>query len=179
MKLKKLLSIFSVLAVVSLSGCDSITSLNTFPLNLPINVELSLAGNVTSVNKSGGICLDTSQTYIKYKDKIQSITFLAASFRTISATPSTMTGNVTLTLANGSGSTLFTKALGVIKPSDYLVNSYNLSFTENEIDAVNAYIAITGNRCFTATVSATGLPGGSNQELIVSLDMVFESTTKF
>ena len=179
MKIKKLLSMVSIFAIISISGCDSINSLNTFPLNVPLSVEINVAGNFQNIAQSGDICLDQSDTYQKYKDKIKNITFLQAAFRTLSVTPSNLSGNVTLKLEDGNGNLLFNKNLGNIKPSDYINTPYILPLTSQDIANINAYISVTGNQCFNATVTVTGLPGGSDQAIDVSIDMVFQSDTKF
>jgi hypothetical protein len=179
MKIKNILSIISIIVLTILGGCDTIDSLDTFPLNIPVNIEISVAGNFTSVTRSGDICLSESDTYQKYEDKIKSITFLEAAFRTKAVTPSTLSGHVSLTLADGSGNLLFSKDFGTIKPADYISTPYILPLTQTEINAINTYISTQGNKCFTAAVTVSGLPGGTSQSIDISIDMVFLSETKF
>jgi hypothetical protein len=178
-KIKNNYIILVLVFVLLLSGCDVLDSLNTFPLNIPISIELSVAGNYTSITKSGDICLDESDTYKKYEKKIKDITFLEAAMRTISASPQNLKGHVYLTLADGSGNILFNKDFGVIKPSDYISSPYILPLNQKEIESINTYLNTSGSKCFTAAVTVNDMPGGVSQSIDISIDMVFLSETEF
>jgi hypothetical protein len=179
MKIKNIFLIVSLITLTMLSGCDTIDSLDTFPINIPINIELSVAGNYTNITKSGNICLNESDTYKKYENQIKSISFLEASMRTISVTPLSLSGHVSVTLADGSGNLLFSKDLGIIKPADYISTPYVIPLTQQEINSLNTYLNTSGDKCFTTAVTVSGLPGGTTQAIDISMDMVFLSETEF
>ncbi len=169
-----------LIAIVPLSfnGCI-LDALNTLTQNIPITQEFNVTSSLPSYSQSETIDLSNSSTYQRFSDKIQSIKFLQAEFRTKSVTPSDLSANVSITLKDNNGNLLFTYPLGQIKPSDYQNTPYQLSLTSSQINVINDYLSILSNKVFVATISFTNITSSQLTYTINGvIDIVFTMNTK-
>lgn len=174
---RHIIVVFSVLALVgilSLSGCI-LDALKTITQNIPITADINISGNETSLTRTETFDLNESSAYQQYQDKINSLTFVTAQYRTKSVTPSDMRGNISITVKQSNGVILFSKIIPQFRPADYANTPYELTLTQSEIQLVNAYLSILTNRVFTATIKFDDLTGSTNSyNLNATLDIVFK-----
>jgi hypothetical protein len=159
-------------------SCDSFDS---FPLNIPVSVNVSVSGSGTSISASQTFCLsDISQTFSDYQDKIKTVTFLKAQYRTTSVSSSSLQGTIVITLRDTDGNVLVSISIPGVKPSDFINNPYELQLSQNEIQAINTYLNNLGSECFEATLGVDNISGGSAPYQVVgTVDFVFEADTSF
>ena len=154
------------------TGCNE---LNSIPLNIPITITFN---NQTGSNinfDSGLYCLsDSSQTYKEYQDKINSLTFVQAAFRTISNSNPDFQGNISATVKNQNGVVLASFQMNNIKPGDYVENPLILHLDQTEISAINA--ALANSTCLEAIVKITS--SGGSTTISGAVDMVFQADTE-
>ncbi len=172
-------SVFLLFLMCTWYGCDSFNSL---PLNIPftINVEMQSNGNSLTDTEQG--CLSAqSDTYSKYNDKINSLKFVEAAFRTISISPDTLSGDVKVMLLNNNADTLFSYTIQNVVLADYMKpnSPFILKLTQGQIDFVNGYLdnVLHGSACFTATVTVSNLNGQPPYTMKGAIDMVIEADT--
>jgi hypothetical protein len=178
--MKKLINFLPILlAAISFTfySCDEF---ETLPLNIPISKEITTTGTNTVIVEVENICFDAdSPTYLDYKEKIKSLTFLEAAWRTKSVSAG-LQGNITLQIRTGNGTVVFSKTIPGVNPAAYQSPNqpYVFQLTEQEIDLINAYIESLNSLCFeaTATVQVTG--GTSPYQLVGIVDMIFEAETE-
>lgn len=178
-KNRSLLMFGFALLIVFFSSCKIVENFDTLPVNFGLNVVLNMSGTTTNVSESGSIDLGTSSTYQEYRDKIESLKLLEAAFRTVSVSPTDLSGNVTMIFEFGDN--IVIKGLGDIKPSDYTVTPLIIQFTADELTKINNYLNATkspANPVFKATILATGMADGQ-KSMVISVDVVFEGITKF
>ncbi len=73
-------SVVLLFLMLTWNGCDDFNSL---PLNIPFTIDVSVSGSSATLSDSQSYCLSTdSETYDEYRDKIQSLHFIEAAFRT-------------------------------------------------------------------------------------------------
>ena len=172
--------VFLLLLTFSWNSCDS---LNSLALNIPFSINVELKGTGTSLSDTEPACLTTeSDTYEKYSNKINSLKFVAAAFRTISVSPSNLSGDITIKLLNDSGDELFSYTKYNATPADFIKPNlpFILQLTQNQIDFINYYLddVLHGGACFTAIVSVDNLNGNPPYTLKGAIDMVIEADTK-
>lgn len=176
---------FLALAVLFFSlsnGCDAFES---FPINIPFTITFTATGNnspITGGPQTG--CMDSqSETYQDYKDKIQSLTFVEAAYRTISVSAGNqnMTGNINVTIRIPGGSTLFSYTMNNVKPADYISTPFVLQLNESELTAIRNYLQLfeSTTMCFEATYTLSNITGGTAPYTVVgAVDFVLEAETE-
>jgi len=162
------------------NGCDDFNSL---PLNIPFTIDVSVSGSGSTLSNSQSYCLSTdSETYDEYRDKIQSLTFIEAAFRTTSVLPSDLSGNINVTLQDGDGNVLFSYDIPGASPADYLSpnSPYILQLNQSQIDFINTYLNSLLNQgaCFTATITVNNITGQAPYTINGAIDMVIEADTE-
>ncbi len=181
-KTKIITAIFFGLLVVSLTSCDIVDALKNYPVNIPYSQEFTATGSNNSISESQTFCINNSDTYQQYRDKIKSLKFSEIAFRTISYSPENLQGDVTITLKDGNGVTLFTESIPGAKASDYVTTPYKITLTENEIQAINTYLeavlAAQGEICFTGSFNIDITSGAGTHTITGALDLVFEADTE-
>ncbi|MFZ0453686.1 MAG: hypothetical protein WCE54_13760 [Ignavibacteriaceae bacterium] len=171
-KIKFILPFFIGLLFFQLNGCDE---LNSIPLNIPFTVTFTDKTG-TDINFDSGVhCLSSeSDTYQEYQDKIQSLTFLQAAYRTISNSSPGVQGNLTATIYNGSGQVLANFQINNINPDDYKTNPLILQINQAGIQAINN--ALSNSTCLRGVVEITSLTGTTT--ISGAVDLVFQADTK-
>lgn len=164
------------------NGCDAFES---FPINIPFSIEFEASGSSNNISDTGSGCLDTnSETYIEYKNKIQSLTFVEAAYRTISINGGNqnVTGNINVTVRVPGGATLFSYTINNVRPADYLTSAFVLQLNEQELGAVRNYLQLFESlpaMCFEATYTLSNLTGGTPPYTIKgAVDFVLEAETE-
>lgn len=172
-------------SVIMLFFAGSCNDINKLPLNMPVQISFNKTGNSQQVLESQNCCLDSSQTYRDYRDKLNSLSFAKATWRTVSIktngntdTTGVVTGKMTFTLKSGT-QTLFTYTIDNIKPANYIKTPLSIALTQAQIQAITSLIQEPSSRCFTAEVnlqitSATNPP----YQLVGYLDLLFEGEAK-
>jgi len=178
---KILVKIGLVCGIIVLFFAGSCNEINKLPLNMPISIPFNKTGNNQQVSESKNYCLDSSQTYRDYKDRLKKLSFAKATWRTTSIktngaidTIGTITGDITISLKSGTR-TLFTYTLTNIKPATFIKNPWAIALTQAEIQAITTLIGDPSSRCFTGVItvnitSSTTPP----YELVGYLDLLFE-----
>lgn len=134
------------------NGCI-LDAFNTLTQELPYSQNISIAGTENSVEKSQTVDLNENDFYNNNKSKIESIEFVKLAYKTKSVSPANLEGTIKLTVKQSNGTTIFSKTIPGAKPSDYLVNPYELPISAAEMQLMNLYLSSLSNRQFTATVS--------------------------
>ncbi len=166
--------------MVTWNGCDKFNSL---PLNIPFTFNVSVSGSAATLSDSQSYCLGTdSETYNEYRDKIHSLHFIEAAFRTTNVDPETLSGNITVTLQDGDGNILFSYDIPGATPADYMTpnSPYILQLNQSQIDFINTYLNSLLNQgaCFTATVTVNNITGQPPYTIEGAIDMVIEADTE-
>lgn len=174
---KSFVLLFAIAFSVLLNGCDIFEK---FLFNLPIYFEITSVG---TSNPSGAefYCLTDNETYMDYKDKLNSIVFVEAHVVTKSVSPTTITGNATLRLFAGTNSTgllLASHTATNISPANFLSpNSYKLEFTNEQIAAINNALK-DGVTClygdYTVAVASGGALPPAQNNITVRIDVLFQ-----
>ena len=171
--IKSFLAVF-VLALFSFNGCI-LDSFNSITQNIPISQTFYLTSIQTSVTDNQYIDLTTSTIYQNYQDKIQSLKLVRAEYRTLSVTPSTLSGNISFTLSDMDGNTLFSLSLGQITPANYQKTPLEFALTGAQITLVNNYLSKLSNNKFQATIEVNNIQSSTFPYTIVgAVDAVFE-----
>jgi len=175
-KTKFLLLPLIVIISLSFNGCI-LDAFDTLTSGVPLSVDINVSGTNTSIESSTTFNLDENDTYKDNKSKIESIKFVKVAYRTKSVTPAALTGNITLTVKQTNGTILFSKVLPNLKPADYVTTPLELGLTQAEIQLLDAFLASTSNRVFTATLKAENMPD-TDKNLQAVIDIVFEMEYK-
>ena len=113
-------------------------------------------------------------------EEIQSITYLAALYRTLprgenpnpppdslDLTPGLVGQNIEITVTDGDGNLVFTRNLPSAVADDYLTTPYEVELTANEISLINEYLADFKDESkrdmlsFTGSITMNNISGGS------------------
>jgi hypothetical protein len=165
------------LIVLTFPSCDSVES--NFPVNIPIKMELTVSGMSTSANATGTYCLEGTSTYDEYKNKIESIKYVKASYRTVNVTPQGLQGNIKITVKDQAGNVLFNQDILGVVIIDYKNSPYEITLSQNEINTINEYISSLGSNCFEATLLVDNISGGDPPyEVKGAIDILFEADVK-
>ena len=175
-------SVFLLFLLLTWNGCDEFNSL---PLNIPFSINVTVAGTGSTITESTDFCFSTqSDTYNEYRDKVNSLHFVEAAFRTKDVNPADLTGDVVITL-QGNSNTLFTYTITDYTPADYQKPNmpHILQLNQQQIDFINTYLDDILNNsegsCFNATITVNNIVnGGQPSTLNVALDMVIEADTR-
>jgi hypothetical protein len=166
------------------NGCDAFES---FPINIPFTIEFTASGSSSPIIDEGGGCLDTgSGTYQDYKDKINSLTFVEAAYRTLSVKANnqittSLNCDINVTIERPDGTLLFSYDINDVNPSDYISTPLVLQLDETQLNAIRNYLAIfeTTTMCFDATYKLSNITGGTvPYEVKGAVDFVLEAETE-
>jgi hypothetical protein len=157
---------------LQLNGCDE---LNSIPLNIPVTITFDNQTGSNVTFDSGIYCLDSeSDTYKEYRDKIQSLTFLQAAYRTTSNSNPSVQGDISVTIYNGSKQVLASFKISNIKPQDYIKTPLIIQLNQAQIQKINS--SLTGSTCLQAVVEITSLNGTTT--ISGAVDLVLQADTK-
>ncbi|MGE5456833.1 MAG: hypothetical protein ACM3RX_00605 [Methanococcaceae archaeon] len=177
---KYFLNIVFVLAFaagLSLQGCI-LDDFDTLTQNIPFSRSFVASGSATDVSRTESFSLGDSETYNSYRDKIRSIKFIQAAFRFNSTSSPNLKGDLLLVLKTRAGAELFTYRSQNINPNNFITTPLILKLTQSEIQNLDTYISITGNRDFVASFSISNISGGSAPYSVSGvMDIVFEMTS--
>ncbi len=162
------------------NGCDEFNSL---PLNIPFSLPVHVEGSASTLSDSTSYCLSTdSQTYNEYRDKINSLHFVEAAYRTTNVMPADLSGNINVTLKDGDNNVLFSYDIPGVTPADYMSphSPYILQLDQSQIDFINTYLNSLLNQgaCFTATITVSNISGQAPYTIDGAVDMVIEADTE-
>jgi len=178
---KYLLKSFAVviaLTLFSLNGCI-LDSFNSFTQNVPITEKFVINSDPSTHILIQKVSLDSSSIYQNYEDKIESIKLLRVEYRTVSVTPTDLSGNIEFTLADNNHNTLFNISLGKLTPANFQKMPFEFTLTGSQIEKVNSYLSMLSNKTFYATISVTNIQSSSSTfELVGAVDVLFEMETK-
>src|SRR5512139_1495353 len=110
------LFLLAAAASFTVLSCDKF---DTFPLNIPMSVEIVSQGSNPLIEQSESFCLINDEDFQKYRDKIKRVTFIEAAWRTKSVS-SNLRGTIVLTLRDENGNLLFSKTLPGADPAAYM-----------------------------------------------------------
>ncbi|MBM4175560.1 MAG: hypothetical protein FJ213_05220 [Ignavibacteria bacterium] len=153
--LSTLLIAFTIVSSFSFQSCI-LDAFDFMYINIWMPATFNVSGSTSTASVSKSIWLDTTQVYRDYADKVESIQFVTSAFRTIDVGTGA-TGNLTLTIANLTGSPLFVKTFTGVNIANFVTTPAPLTLTDAEVTAMNNYLSTSTNRRFTATLSATGI----------------------
>lgn len=180
--MKKILLSLSLFALVFLTGCELADSLTSYPVNVPISVQFSASGTNNTVYEVAGFCVDDAEEYQEYADDIQEVSLVDMAFRTISYSPTSLAGDVTVILQDANGTVLFTQTIENAVAADYVETPYTLSLTDADLETVNTYLeeqlASGSNLCLTAILSIDITDGGTTNSIAGAVDIVFEAVAE-
>jgi hypothetical protein len=159
-QMKYLIVVLIAITAIMLNGC-LLDDFNTLTQQIPITVEVHSSTAATSYEQSITTDLNQNNFYADNQSKINSIALVNIAYKTKSVSPTDLTGTITITVKQSNGLVLFSKIIPGNKPSDYLVNPYELQLTQPEIQLVNAYLAILTNRTFITTVNIQTTTNGT------------------
>lgn len=163
--------------ILANQGCDI---LNNYFLNLPLKQGITATGNNTTISNSDTVFLSDYDAYEDNIEEIQSITYLAALYRTLprgenpnpppdslDLTPGLVGQNIEVTVTDGDGNLVFTRNLPSAVADDYLTTPYEVELTANEISLINEYLADFKDKSkrdmlsFTGSITMNNISGGS------------------
>jgi len=185
--LKSAVLVSAVLFFSLTNGCDAFES---FPINIPFTIDVFATGNDNGASGTGAGCLETgSETYQDYKDKIKSLTFVEAAYRTDSVkingqSTNNLTCDINITVRILGGAQLFSYTVTGVNPSIYILKPLVLQLKDFELDAVRIYLESfqDQNICFDATYSLSNISGGGTPPNVYSVkgfvDFVLEAETE-
>ncbi len=177
--MKMALVVFGV-TMLSFNGCI-LDAFDHIPLNVPVSMKIATQGNGNILLGSGSYCLDENADVFKdYQNKINSIKFIQAAYRTESVSPG-LEGDLSITVKDSTGSTLFTLTYQNVKPADYMPpkSPLILNLNQNQIQALDNYLQTFNNQCLTGEVQILVTSGQAPYELTGFVDFVLEADTNF
>jgi len=175
-------SVFLLFLMLFWNGCDDFNSL---PLNIPFTLNVTVDGSSNTLSDtSDPFCITTdSQTYSEYQDKIQSLHFVEAAYRTISVTPVDLKGDITVALYDGDGNVVFSHVIPSATPADYMKPNtpFILQLNQEQIDFINANLdqLLQTGACFSASFTVENITGQTPYHIDGAIDMVIEADTQF
>lgn len=156
-------TIFTLLtmSVFIFTSCDELSQL---ALNIPLPIEFSARGSNTTISETEQFCLSDYQEWRDNMENVESVKFLKASYWTLDGSTPNLKGNVSFTLLNEVGNTIFIVDLGNITAADYLSNPFELQLTEDQVAALDDYLSVLAfnDRCFTSILTVTNVTGDTN-----------------
>lgn len=174
MKLYKI--VFSVLAIVFLlavKGCI-LDAFDTLTQNIPVSKEFTIQGNSSTVQETTNFCLSESSTIEDYREKIENIELVTATYSTVSISPANTNGDLTISLSKSDGTLLYSTTLQNVSPANYINNPLVLQFSQSQLQLLNAYLGtLKEGTCFKATLSVT-TSSNSTKTLVGKVDVVFK-----
>ncbi len=170
----KFLIVIILPLLITFNGCI-LDSLNDITVSMPYaSGTITLSGSQSSITNSASFDISKSEIYQKYKDKLNSITFIKAQVRTIDISDKNIKGDLVVTVKDKNGITLFSISEKNIAPADYIATPFKLKLTQSDIQKLNTYLKLTGNTVFSGTVTVNNISGGTTPRVLkVKIDMAF------
>ena len=135
--MKKIITIFILsISLFLSSGCDIIDSLESYDANISGSVPVNPSGDDALIFEQEFFCLSHNETYQDYADKVESIEFVAAAYRTDESYTGDVRGNITVTLTPSVGLPI-TRTIPNADPADYIDTPYEFVLTEAELAGLN------------------------------------------
>jgi len=180
--MKKLLKhslLFSIIIpFVIAANCDNLTKI---PLNVPYEREVSVSGTDNNISESEFFCLDDAADYIDNFDNIETLLYVNAQYRTLSASPG-LRGDLIIQVYQADGVTLLLQVtVPNVQPEDYIDNPIVIELSQAEINLINQYLALglQSALCFNTVLSVYNITAGSTPyELVGVVEIVIEATVK-
>lgn len=194
-KYKYMFSCLSALIILSTGGCDILTN---FSLNLPLKQGITVTGSSTTIDNSNTVYLSDFDAYSTNLDKIKSITYKAALYRTLprgenpfpppdslDLTPGLVGEKINVTVTDGDGNMIFTRDLPTAAADDYLTTPYDIALTNDEITLMEKYLeyykdpARASDLSFTGSITISNISAGAGPpytltgmvELLLDIEM--------
>jgi hypothetical protein len=183
--------IFLVLITITAFVSQSCEILENFFLNLPMKQGITATGTNTTISSSETVYLSDYDAYADNIDEIESVTYLAALYRTLprgenqspppdslDLTPGLSGTNIQVTVTDGDGNLVFTRSLPSAEAEDYIDTPYMVELNGDEITLLNQYLAdfkAPDKRdllSFTGTITMDGVPPPPAGEINVLPGMV-------
>jgi hypothetical protein len=183
--------IFLVLITITAFLSQSCEILENFFLNLPMKQGITATGTNTTLSSSETVYLSDYDAYADNIDEIESVTYLAALYRTLprgenqspppdslDLTPSLSGTNIQVTVTDGDGNLVFTRSLPSAEAEDYIDTPYMVELNGDEISLLNQYLADFKDPdkrdllSFTGTITMDGVPPPPAGEINVLPGMV-------
>ncbi len=170
-RIKYIIPFFIGFLFFQLNGCDE---LNSIPLNISYSYPFSDKTGSEITFDSDVRCLSSeSDTYQEYQDKIQSLTFVEAAYRTTYNSNPSVKGNLTATIYDGSANVLANFQINDVKPEDYKAHPLVIQINQTGIEAINN--ALKNSTCLRVVVGITSLNGTTT--ISGAVDVVFRADT--
>lgn len=178
-RLKYFLAVLITLVGFIYTGCDQFE--NVF-LNLPINKEITAAGNGPDIFERETICFSDYDSFNDNADDIEEIKYVTSAFFTINATSGLQGTGIIATLYQGDGFTpIFSFTMPSAVADDYKNNPLKLQLNQQQIDMLNNYLAnYQTNNCFVAELRVENVTGTSGPPYSITgkFEMVVELKLK-
>ena len=176
-KYKYALTILALVIFFIFKGCI-LDDFDTLTQNIPVSKEFTVQGNAPA-STTENFCLSSSQVIQDYRNKIEEIQLVTATYQTISVDPANAKGDVTITLKKQDGTLLYSYTLASISPADYINTPYVLQFTDSQLQLINSYLGtLKDNTCFDASVSVSNVTPGGTITLTGNIDIAFKMKAK-
>lgn len=175
--MKIALVVFGV-TMLSFNGCI-LDAFDHIPLNVPVTIPIATSGSGNILIGSDTYCLDENADVFKdYQGKINSVKFVQAAYRTQSVS-SGLEGDLSITVKDSDGNTLFNLTYQNIKPADYMPpnSPLVLKLNQNQIQALDNYLQNFNNQCLTGQVQILVTNGQAPYQLNAFVDFVLETDT--
>lgn len=170
------LVVVMLLSIIMFSNTSCIFETKDLQLNVPLSIDIDIEGMDSNIFEEAIFDLNKSSVYKDNKDNLKEIKFLEAAFRVKDYKPEDLSGELVVTLQNESGITIFEYEIARISTKDYLNKPIVLKLGENEIQAMNAYIEISGNTVFKAIVEVNNITDdGENHVVNGVIDILFST----
>ena len=159
------------------SGCDILTN---FSLNLPLKQGITVTGSNTTIDNSNTVYLSDFDAYSTNLDKIESITYKAALYRTLprgenpfpppdslDLTPGLVGERINVTVTDGNDNLIFSRDLPTAAADDYLTTPYDIDLEPGEIALIEGYLeyykdpARASDLSFTARITISNISAGA------------------
>jgi hypothetical protein len=173
---KPLLVLFGITLIIGFFSCDELENLF---INLAVKEEITASGD-GPISESSFFCLSNFDEINDNIDRIQEIKYVAAAYRTLSAT-SGLTGDLVASLFSDDGTQIFSITIPNVQVEGFIDNPFELVLTQAEIDLFNSYLADYQNKdCYTATLSVVNITAGSGPPYMLTgiIEVVVEIKTK-
>jgi hypothetical protein len=172
-KYKYVISITALMLLFILKGCI-LDDFDTLTQNVPVNKDFTVQGT-TPATKTEDFCLSSSSIIQDYRNKIEEIQLVTATYQTVSVNPSNAKGDVTIALKKQDGTLLYSYTLAGISPADYISTPYVLQFSDAQLQLINSYLGtLKGETCFEASVTVDNVTPGGTITLNGKVDIAFK-----
>ena len=150
-KLYKPISIFCTCIIfIGLNSCDILEKLF---VNLKMSKQYTADGSGPDIFEMIDDCLTNYDVFNDNADKIKSLKYVTASYRTVESTPVDLGGtNISATLYDCNNNIIFQEFLPSAQASAYINDPYELQPTESQIASFDAWL-LKHNSCTTCSSS--------------------------